>query len=67
MKLEYILFDPYVDDLDAYLQSGYTKNVVVLAQFLKVKMFNGKVQLQNAMNCTKLLFNPELPETIKLR
>ncbi|GAU42477.1 hypothetical protein TSUD_100890 [Trifolium subterraneum] len=62
MKLECTLFGPYVDDLDAYLQSGYTSNVVVLAQFLKVKMYNGKIQLQNAMNCTKLLFNPEIPE-----
>lgn len=62
MKLECTLFGPYVDDLDAYLQSGYTKNVVVLAQYLKVKMFNGKVQLQNAMNCTKILFNPDIPE-----
>lgn len=64
MRLECTLFGPYVDDLDAYLQSGYTKNVVVLAQYLKVKMFNGKVQLQNAMNCTELLFNPDIPKVI---
>ncbi|XP_058727020.1 uncharacterized protein LOC131598436 [Vicia villosa] len=25
-------------------------------------MYNGKIQLQNAMNCTKLLFNPEIPK-----
>ncbi|XP_073220419.1 uncharacterized protein [Cicer arietinum] len=35
--------------------------------FLKVKMFNGKSQLQNAMNCTKLLFNPEIPESVSFK
>jgi len=64
MKFECTLFGPYVDDLDAHLLSGYKKNVVVLAQYLKVKLFNGKVQLQNAMNCTRLLFNPDIPEVI---
>ncbi|XP_058731997.1 uncharacterized protein LOC131603620 [Vicia villosa] len=62
MKLECTLFGPYVAELDAYLQSGNPENVVVLAQYLKVKMYNGKIQLQNAMNCTKLMFNPEIPE-----
>ncbi|XP_073222373.1 uncharacterized protein [Cicer arietinum] len=63
IRIECALFGSYVDELDAYLQSGYNQNVVVLAQFLKVKMFNGKSQLQNAMNCTKLLFNLEIPES----
>ncbi|XP_058746876.1 uncharacterized protein LOC131619844 [Vicia villosa] len=62
MKLECTLFGPCVAELNAYLQSGYPGNVVVLAQYFKVKMYNGKIQLQNAMNCTKLMFNPEIPE-----
>ncbi|XP_027192334.1 replication factor A protein 1-like [Cicer arietinum] len=67
IRIECALFGSYVDELDAYLQSGYNQNVVVLAQFLKVKMFNGKSQLQNAMNCTKLLFNPEIPESVSFK
>ncbi|XP_058726410.1 uncharacterized protein LOC131597751 [Vicia villosa] len=69
MKLDCTLFGTYVDALDAFLQIGYTGKVVVLAEYLKVKMYNGKVQLQNAMNCTNLMFNPEIPEanTLKLR
>nr|XP_027188649.1 uncharacterized protein LOC101503811 [Cicer arietinum] len=67
IRIECALFGSYVDELDAYLQSGYNQNVVVLAQFLKVKMFNGKSQLQNAMNCTKLLFNLEIPESVSFK
>ncbi|XP_073226412.1 uncharacterized protein [Cicer arietinum] len=67
IRIECALFGPYVDELDAYSQSGYNKNVVVLAQFIKVKMFNGKSQLQNAMNCIKFLFNPEILESISFK
>ncbi|XP_004500577.1 uncharacterized protein [Cicer arietinum] len=67
IRIKCALFGSYVDELDAYLQSGYNKNIVVLAQFLKVKMFNGKSKLQNAMNCTKLLFNPEIPELVSFK
>ncbi|XP_058773373.1 uncharacterized protein LOC131647495 [Vicia villosa] len=67
MKLDYTLFGPYVDELDAYLKSGNTDPVVVLAQYLKVKLYNGKIQMQNAMNCTKLLFNPKTPEADSLK
>ncbi|XP_027191019.2 uncharacterized protein [Cicer arietinum] len=67
IRIEYALVGSYLDELDAYLQSGYNQNVAVLAQFLKVKMFNGKNQLQNAMNCTKLLFNPEIPESVSFK
>ncbi|XP_058761621.1 uncharacterized protein LOC131635036 [Vicia villosa] len=45
MKLECILFGTYVDALDAFLQTGYIGKFVVLAECLKVKMYNGKVQL----------------------
>jgi replication factor A1 len=67
MKLDCTLFGPYVDELDAYLKSGNPDNVVLLAQFLKVKLYNGKIQMQNAMNCTKLLFNPNIPEADSLK
>ncbi|KAL5063877.1 hypothetical protein RYX36_025614 [Vicia faba] len=69
MKLECTLFGPYFDALVAFLQSDYNGNVVVLARYQKLKLYNGKVQLQNATNCTKLLFNPEIPEadSLKLR
>ncbi|KAL5064205.1 hypothetical protein RYX36_025942, partial [Vicia faba] len=67
IKLECMIFGPYVKALDAFLQSGCNGNVVVIAQYLKVKFYNGKVQLQNAMNSTKLLFNPELPEADNLK
>ncbi|XP_058727319.1 uncharacterized protein LOC131598765 [Vicia villosa] len=67
MKLDCTLIGPYVDELDAYLESGNRDTVVVLAQFLKVNMYNGKIQMQNAMNCTKLLFDPKTPEADSLK
>ncbi|KAL5056941.1 hypothetical protein RYX36_028545 [Vicia faba] len=57
----------YVYALDAFLQFGCNENIVVLARYLKVKLYNGKVQLQNAMNCIKLLFSPEIPEAESLK
>ncbi|KAL5055111.1 hypothetical protein RYX36_035793 [Vicia faba] len=45
IKLECMLFGPYVDALDAFLQFGCNGSVVVVAQYLKVKLYNGKVQL----------------------
>ncbi|CAI8620000.1 unnamed protein product [Vicia faba] len=62
-----MLFGPYVKALDAFLQSGCNGNVVVVAQYLKVKLYNGNVQLQNAMNSTKLLLNPEILEADNLK
>ncbi|KAL5076239.1 hypothetical protein RYX36_015223 [Vicia faba] len=67
IKLEYTLFGLYVNALDAFLQSGCNGNVVVVAQYLKVKLYNGKVQLQNAINSTKLLFNLEIHKAENLK
>ncbi|KAL5099939.1 hypothetical protein RYX36_004266, partial [Vicia faba] len=67
VKLECTLLGPYIEALDAFLQPGCNGNVVVVAQYLKVKLYNGKVQLQNAINSTKLLFNPEIPEAENLK
>ncbi|XP_058783196.1 uncharacterized protein LOC131657860 [Vicia villosa] len=40
MKFDCTLFGSYVDELDAYLKYGNTDPVVVLAQYLKVKLHN---------------------------
>ncbi|KAL5096315.1 hypothetical protein RYX36_000642, partial [Vicia faba] len=67
IKLECTLFGSYVDALDAFLQSGCNGNVVLVAQYLKEKLYNGKVQLQNALKSTKLSFNPEILEADNLK
>ncbi|KAL5058097.1 hypothetical protein RYX36_029701, partial [Vicia faba] len=43
IKLECTLFRPYVEALDAFLQSGCNGNIVMVAQYLKVKLYNGKI------------------------
>ncbi|KAL5070076.1 hypothetical protein RYX36_020963 [Vicia faba] len=67
IKLECTLFGPYVEALDAFLQFGCNGNVFVVSQYQKVKLYNGKVQIQNSMNSTKLLFNPKILEADNLK
>ncbi|KAJ1376511.1 Nucleic acid-binding, OB-fold, partial [Sesbania bispinosa] len=64
-KIECALFENYLDDLNAFLASGNTTNVVVVVQLAKVKSFKGKVSLQNALHATKLFFNPDFDKLLE--
>ncbi|KAJ1438274.1 hypothetical protein SESBI_03174 [Sesbania bispinosa] len=66
-KIECALFENYLDDLNAFLASGNTTNVVVVVQLAKVKSFKGKVSLQNSLHATKLIFNPDFDKAVELR
>ncbi|KAJ1426341.1 hypothetical protein SESBI_10360 [Sesbania bispinosa] len=66
-KIECALFENYLDDLNAFLASGNTTNVVVVVQLAKVKPFKGKVSLQNSLHATKLIFNPDFDKAVELR
>ncbi|KAJ1381562.1 Nucleic acid-binding, OB-fold [Sesbania bispinosa] len=66
-KIEYALFENYLDDLNAFLASGNTTNVIVVVQLAKVKSFKGKVSLQNSLHATKLIFNPDFEKAVELR
>ncbi|XP_057418467.1 uncharacterized protein LOC130712666 [Lotus japonicus] len=61
------LFGSYVDSLNAFLSSGNGDNAVVVLHMAKVNVFNGKINLQNAYNTTKLLFNPDFPEAVEYK
>ncbi|XP_057426100.1 uncharacterized protein LOC130719493 [Lotus japonicus] len=49
-------------ELNAFLQAGNISNVVVVLLLAKLMTFQGEIQLQNAFNCSKLLFNPDHPD-----
>lgn len=40
---------------------------MVIVQFGKVKCFKEKIHLQNCMNCTKIIYNPDCQEAVSLR
>ncbi|XP_057418202.1 uncharacterized protein LOC130712383 [Lotus japonicus] len=56
-----------VDSLNAFLSSGNGDNAVVVLHMAKVNIFNGKINLQNAYNTTKLLFNPDFLEAVEYK
>ncbi|KAJ1411134.1 Nucleic acid-binding, OB-fold [Sesbania bispinosa] len=66
-KIECVLFENYLDDLNAFLASGNTTNVVVVVQHAKVKSFKGKVSLQNVLHATMLIFNLDFDKAVELR
>ncbi|RYQ99761.1 hypothetical protein Ahy_B07g087760 [Arachis hypogaea] len=61
------LFGEYVDELNRFLSSGYAKQPVVILQLAKVKVFRGRVGLQNVMFASKLGFNLDIPEVAAFR
>ncbi|XP_024626867.1 uncharacterized protein [Medicago truncatula] len=63
----YTLFGPYVDELNAFLASGETDNVVVAVQLTKIKIFQGQAMIQNTINATKVLFNPTFTAALLLK
>ncbi|XP_039682987.1 replication protein A 70 kDa DNA-binding subunit-like [Medicago truncatula] len=57
------LFGEYVEELNSFLSSDESQNVVVAIMLTKVKLFQGKSALQNAFSSTRITFNPEIGET----
>ncbi|RYR17128.1 hypothetical protein Ahy_B03g061916 [Arachis hypogaea] len=55
--MECALFGNYAHELNAFLRSGNKDGAVVILQFVRVKLYNEKIVLQNSMYDTKnLLF-----------
>ncbi|KAL4357207.1 hypothetical protein AHAS_Ahas09G0163600 [Arachis hypogaea] len=61
------LFSEYVDELNRFLSSRYAEQPVVVLQLAKVKVFRGRVGLQNVMFTSKLGFNIDIPEVAAFR
>ncbi|RDY12198.1 hypothetical protein CR513_03042, partial [Mucuna pruriens] len=57
------LFELYVDELNLFLRSSDVQHPI----FERAKTFKGKTYLQNVMNCTKLIFNPQYSKAINFK
>ncbi|KAL4276462.1 hypothetical protein AHAS_Ahas20G0209600 [Arachis hypogaea] len=66
-RIRCALFGEYVDELNRFLSSGYAEQPVVVLQLAKVKVFRGRVGLQNVMFASKLGFNLDIPEVVAFR
>ncbi|RYQ84537.1 hypothetical protein Ahy_B10g103942 isoform M [Arachis hypogaea] len=66
-KIRCALFGEYVDELNQFLSFGYAEQPVVVLQLAKVKVFRGRVGLQNVMFASKLGFNLDIPEVVAFR
>ncbi|MCH80240.1 replication factor A protein [Trifolium medium] len=62
-KCECALFGEYVDELNKKMGKSSTGGLpIVVVQFAKVKIFRDKASLQNVLNTTRILINPDIPE-----
>ncbi|XP_057421220.1 uncharacterized protein LOC130715169 isoform X2 [Lotus japonicus] len=61
------LFGDYVDIVLEYLALERNGLPVLVVQLAKIKSFRGDIVIQNVMNGTKLLWNPNIPEAVSFR
>ncbi|RYR53460.1 hypothetical protein Ahy_A06g028588 [Arachis hypogaea] len=65
--MECALFGNYAHQLNAFLGSDNKDGAVVVLQFVKVKLYNEKIVLQNSMYGTKMFFNLEDASVIQFK
>ncbi|PNX96289.1 replication factor-A carboxy-terminal domain protein [Trifolium pratense] len=61
------LFGAYANQLKDLLAKNDVGLPTVVVQFAKIKMFAGKVSVQNVMNATKIHVNPSIPEVVSFK
>lgn len=66
-KCEIALFGDYVDDLKKLMAKAEGGLPVLVMQFAKLKIFRDVVSLQNVMNTTRILINPDIPEVAEFK
>ncbi|WJX38032.1 hypothetical protein P8452_25732 [Trifolium repens] len=66
-KCECAFFGDYVDILQGMLVKAGVGLPIVVVQFAKIKIFSGKVSIQNVVNATRIFVNPPIPEIVSLR
>ncbi|XP_045799478.1 replication protein A 70 kDa DNA-binding subunit-like [Trifolium pratense] len=66
-KCECALFGGYVQELQEMLAKCADGLPIVVVQFAKIKMFGGKVSIQNVLNATRIYVNPPIPEVVSFK
>ncbi|CAJ2657473.1 unnamed protein product [Trifolium pratense] len=66
-KCECALFGGYADDLKKMVGKVDRGLPILVLQFAKIKIFRGKVSIQNVLNATRIYFNPSTPEVVSFK
>ncbi|XP_057444061.1 uncharacterized protein LOC130736233 [Lotus japonicus] len=57
----------YVDEIDRFLSTNDSTNVVVVIMCGKIKEFQGKRSFQNGLHCCKIMFNLAIPVALEFK
>ncbi|KAJ1413287.1 hypothetical protein SESBI_19834 [Sesbania bispinosa] len=66
-KINCTFFGDYVDVVNGYLARESKELPVVVVQYARVKAYKGVVSIQNVMNTTTIMWNPDIPEAIEFK
>ncbi|KAJ1425376.1 hypothetical protein SESBI_11087 [Sesbania bispinosa] len=66
-KLRCAIFGDFIDTVAAFLSLPRCGLPVVIVQLARVNIYKGEVGIQNVMNASKVLWNPDIPEAIEFK
>ncbi|KAJ1423595.1 hypothetical protein SESBI_12218 [Sesbania bispinosa] len=66
-KIRCDVFGDLINVVMDFLALQQTGLHVVIIQFAKVNLYKGEVGIQNVMNASKILWNPEIPEAVEFK
>ncbi|XP_016173909.2 uncharacterized protein LOC107616470 [Arachis ipaensis] len=58
------LFGDFLTKMRLALMNAVSQPPIILLQSVKVKIYEGKVVVQNVIDCTKIMINPDIPEAV---
>ncbi|XLS78434.1 hypothetical protein HN51_062659 [Arachis hypogaea] len=58
------LFGDFLTKMRLALMNAVSQLPIILLQSVKVKIYEGKVVVQNVIDCTKIMINPDIPEAV---
>ncbi|KAJ1392000.1 Nucleic acid-binding, OB-fold [Sesbania bispinosa] len=61
-KISCTMFGEYVDAINVHLAEEGAELLVIVVQLGRVKTYKGDITIQNVVNTTKIIWNPDIPE-----
>ncbi|XLS52272.1 hypothetical protein HN51_012949 [Arachis hypogaea] len=58
------LFGDFLTKMRLALMNAVSQPPIILFQSVKVKIYEGKVVVQNVIDCSKIMINPDIPEAV---
>ncbi|KAK7255253.1 hypothetical protein RIF29_28660 [Crotalaria pallida] len=66
-KIECTLFGDFVGQVKSFFSDGNRVSPMIVLQYAKVKLYKGKVVVQNTLYASRLLINPDVPEVVDIK